>query len=106
MFTRGKFNRLTRNEYLPEIIIIITVIIIIHICDTYYEYTGNQYILTDNDQLTDFCPLYPSTLQGKVNDELFSFLNIYVIGGKEEVIMPDHIEWSDIPHVNMGMTIY
>jgi hypothetical protein len=67
MFNRGKFNRLTRNEYIPEIIIIINIIVIIHICNTIYEYTGNQYILRDNDHLNEFCPLYPSTLQGKFN---------------------------------------
>jgi hypothetical protein len=65
MFSRSKFSRLTRHEYIPEIIIIINIIIIIHICNIYYEYSGNQYILRDNDHLREFCPLYPSTLKGK-----------------------------------------
>ena len=65
MFNRCKFNRLFRHAYLPEIILVIIIIIIIHICDKYYEYTGNQYILTDNEHSNEFCPLYPSTLQGK-----------------------------------------
>jgi hypothetical protein len=33
-------------------------------------------------------------------------LNISVIGGTEEVIMSEFIEWSDIPNVNLGMMIY
>ncbi|CAF0903883.1 unnamed protein product [Rotaria sordida] len=86
MLSRSKFNRFTRNEYLREIIIIIIVIIIIHICNTYYEYTGNQYILIDNDHLNEFCPLYPSTLQGS----------------KEEIIMLEKVEWSDNPNVQIG----
>ncbi|CAF1257886.1 unnamed protein product [Adineta steineri] len=86
MFTRGKFNRLTRNEYIPEIIIIISILIIIHVCNTYYEYTGNQYILIDKNDLNEVCQLYPSTL----------------LGGKEEIIMSEHIEWSDNPNVQKG----
>ena len=65
MFTRSKFTRWIRHEYLPEIILIINILIIIHLCNTYYEYTGNQYVLTDTNDKGEFCPLYPSTLQGK-----------------------------------------
>jgi hypothetical protein len=67
MFNRSKFNRLFRHQYYPEIIIIINTIIIIYLCNTYYEYTGNQYILRDKDFSSEFCPLYPSTLKGKGN---------------------------------------
>lgn len=79
MFNRSKFSRLSRHEYIPEIILIINILIIIHLCNTYYEYTGNQYILTDNDHLREFCPLYTSTLRGKINNHrieiiLFCFL--------------------------------
>ncbi len=74
MFSRSKFSRLTRHDYIPEIIITISIIIIIHLCNTYYEYTGNQYILTDNDYLREFCPLYPSTLQGKMNIDSIQLL--------------------------------
>jgi hypothetical protein len=69
MFSRGKFNRLTRYEYIPEIILIINISIIIYLCNTYYEYTGNQYILRDDDHLKEFCPLYPSTLEGKIKND-------------------------------------
>jgi hypothetical protein len=74
MFSRSKFYRLTRHEYLPELILIINILILIHVCNTYYEYTGNQYILTDDDDdhSKEFCPLYPSTLQGKINDDRIS----------------------------------
>lgn len=57
----------------------INVIIIIHICNKYYEYTGNQYILTDNDHLNEFCDLYPSTLQGKmINTSIESVLFLFL----------------------------
>ncbi|CAF4511752.1 unnamed protein product [Rotaria socialis] len=85
MYSRNKFNRLTRNEYLPEIIMIIVMIIMIHFCNTYYEYTGNQYVLIDDDHLNEFCPLYPSTMQGS-----------------KDVIMLENAEWSDSPNVQMG----
>jgi hypothetical protein len=65
MFIRGKLNRLFRHEYYPEIILIINTIIIIHLCNTYYEYTGNQYILIDKHSSSEYCSLYPDTLQGK-----------------------------------------
>lgn len=66
MFNRSKFSRLSRHEYIFEISLIIITLIVIHVCNTHYEYTGNQYILIDNDHLKEFCPLYPSTLQGKM----------------------------------------
>ncbi len=67
MFIRSKLKRLFRHEYYPEIIILINTIIIIHLCNTYYEYTGNQYILRDKVSSSEFCPLYPDTLRGKEN---------------------------------------
>ncbi|CAF0782848.1 unnamed protein product [Adineta ricciae] len=85
MFNRGKCRRVTRNEYIPELILIVSIIIIIHFCDKYYEYTGNQYILTDDEYTDEFCPLYPSTLHG----------------GKNDVVMSETIEWSDNPNVQM-----
>jgi hypothetical protein len=104
MFSRGKFHRLARNEYIPEIIIFINIIIIIYICNTYYEYTGNQYTMRDNDHLNEFCPLYPSSLQGKINVDDIQ-LNVYVIGNTEEIIMSEHATWSDNLNVQIGMMI-
>lgn len=75
MFIRTKFTRWIRHEYLAEIILIINIIIIIHLCNIYYEHTGNQYILKETDSTGEFCPLYPSTLQGKRIDESESRLN-------------------------------
>ena len=108
MDCRSKFFRLIRNEYLPETIIAIVVIIIIHICNKFYEYTGNQYVLIDNDQLNEFCPLYPSTLRGKMNvdDICLVYDNLSIIGSKEKIIIPEYIEWSDNPNVQIGMLIY
>jgi hypothetical protein len=74
------------------------------IFNTYYEYTGNQYTLRDNDHLNEFCPLYPSSLQGKINVDDIQ-LNVYVIGNTEEIIMSEHATWSDNLNVQIGMMI-
>ena len=64
MYYRGKLSRLSRHDYLLELILLVNIFIIIYICNTYYEYTGNQFILKDDSHSDKSCPLYPSTLQG------------------------------------------
>ena len=104
MFSRGKFYRLNRNEYIPEIIIIVIIIALIHICNKYYEYTGNQYLLRDTDHLNEFCPLYPSTLQGKMHND-GDEIHMFIIGNKDEIVMLEHATWSDNPNVQIGIVI-
>lgn len=45
----------------------ISILIIIHCSNKFDEYTGNQYILEDNDhdRPEGACALYPSSMQGK-----------------------------------------
>lgn len=66
IYSRNKFSRLNRNEYVPEIILTIGIFLMIYLSNEYYEYSGNQYILTDDDDFNQFCPLYPSTMQGNI----------------------------------------
>jgi hypothetical protein len=65
MINSRRIFRLKNNEHLPVIILAITIILVIHLCNKYDEKTANQYIMEDkvkgNNQL---CPLYPSTLEG------------------------------------------
>ncbi len=65
MITNRKILRLKNNEHLPVIILGISIIIVIHLCNKHDERTANQYMIEDNEKGNDrLCPLYPSTLQG------------------------------------------
>jgi hypothetical protein len=64
MIYRTRCARFTRHDFLPEIVMMISILIIIRSSNKFDEYTGNQYILEDNDRPEGFCALYPSSMQG------------------------------------------
>ena len=66
MLSFRRIQRLKHNEQLPVVVLAITIVFVIHLCNKYDEKTANQYIPVDNN-LDDHqsCPLYPSSLKGK-----------------------------------------
>ncbi|CAF3347930.1 unnamed protein product [Rotaria socialis] len=80
MITSRKILRLKNNEHLPVITLAITIVVVIHLCNTHDERTANQYIMEDNEkQNPKLCPLYPSTLQGN-----------------QLIDMSPDMEWTDV----------
>ena len=65
MINSRKLLRLRNNEHLPVVLLAITIIVVIHLCNKHDERTANQYMMEDNEKGNNqLCPLYPSTLQG------------------------------------------
>lgn len=65
MINTRRILRLKNSEHLPVIILAITIVLVIHLCNKYDERTGNQYIMEDKEKGNNrLCPLYPSTLEG------------------------------------------
>ena len=86
MFTRTKFVRLARHDFVPEILLALGILLVIHLCNKYDEFTANQYMLEDTGKVRGVCPLYPASLQGS----------------RETVHMSEEVDWSDLPNVQIG----
>ena len=107
MISRTRCARFARHDFLPEIVTMISILIIIHCSNKFDEYTGNQYILEDNDhdRPEGACALYPSSMQGKSIFMSMVYSPISFVGhqgGKEEILTPEHLEWSDNADVQLG----
>jgi hypothetical protein len=109
MINVRKIVRLKSNEQLPVIVLAITIVFIIHLCNKHDERTANQYMLEDevkeNHQL---CSLYPSTLQGRPKCHcILSIVNFLLsVVGIGKLDMLSDLEWTDVAqlveHVQTG----
>ena len=90
MFARTKFVRLARHDFVPELLLALGILLVIHLCNKYDEFTANQYMLEDTGEMHGACPLYPSSLQGS----------------RETVQMSEQVDWSDNANVQIGRKEY
>ena len=111
MINTRKFFRLKNNEHLPVIVLAITIIFIIHLCNKHDEKTANQYIMEDNEKENhQLCPLYPSTLQSmcRIKHDLHfhNYLLLLFVLDSVPLDMSSNLEWTDIEqhakHVQTG----
>ena len=66
MINFRRYLKWKNNEQMPIILLIVSVITIIHLCNKHDEMTANQYVYKDPyPENPQTCPLYPSSLQGK-----------------------------------------
>ena len=110
MINTRKIFRLKNNEQLPVIVLAITIVILIHLCNKHDERTANQYMLKEEEEKENhhLCSLYPSTLQGRLKSDCILSI-VYVLlflSGNGELDMLSNLEWTDIEkrvkHVQTG----
>ena len=96
MINSRRILRLKNNEHLPVIILAVTIICVIHLCNKHDERTGNQYILEDNEKGDNqLCPLYPLTLQG-MDTKKFDVTFFGFILGNSVLDMSSDLEWKEV----------
>ncbi|CAF1229022.1 unnamed protein product [Adineta ricciae] len=75
MISSRKFTRLKTSENLPVLVLAVSVIIVIQLCNMRDEKTANQYIIKDDGKRSSgSCELYPSTLLNNVPIDMSSEL--------------------------------